>query len=127
MVWAHPMEKWIPAEQIPELQVLFVNEPPLMSQPFQTATAPAAYDQRPPKSWLVESILVTFLCCMPFGIAGIVNASRVETKFNAGDYEGARRSSEEAGKWTKIGFWLAIGFIVVYLLFLAIVIAFDQL
>jgi len=36
-------------------------------------------NQKPPKSWLVESILVTLFCCLPFGIAGIVNASRVES------------------------------------------------
>ena len=126
MVWAHPMEKWVPAEQLPELQELFVNEPPEMSRPVQTATATPPYHQGPPKSWLVESILVTFFCCMPFGIAGIVNAARVETKYAAGDYEGALRSSEEAAKWTKIGFWLALAGIIIYLLFLAFVIAIDQ-
>ena len=39
----------------------------------------------PPKNWLVESILVTVLCCLPFGIAGIVNASKVEVLFLSGD------------------------------------------
>ena len=28
-----------------------------------------------PKTWLVESILVTLFCCLPFGIVGIVNAA----------------------------------------------------
>jgi len=48
---------------------------------------------------------------MPFGIAGIIYASRVESKFYAGDRQGAEQASQEAGKWTKIGFWsgLAIG------------------
>ena len=32
----------------------------------------------PPKNWLVESILVTLFCCLPLGIAGIINASKVE-------------------------------------------------
>ena len=58
--------------------------------------------QKPPKSWLVESILVTIFCCLPFGIVGIVNASRVESRYYAGDIEGAMRASQEAGKWTKI-------------------------
>ncbi len=64
--------------------------------------------QKPPKNWLVESILVTMFCCMPFGIAGIVNASKVEARFYAGDLEGANRASKEAGKWTKIGFIIFI-------------------
>lgn len=62
-----------------------------------------------PKNWLAESILVTLFCCLPFGIAGIVNAAQVSSKFAAGDYDGALRASQEAGKWTKIGFWVGIG------------------
>lgn len=71
--------------------------------------------QRPPKTWLVESILVTILCCLPFGIAGIVNASKVESLFYAGDYDGALRASREAGKWTKIGFWIGIVYVFIIL------------
>ena len=66
--------------------------------------------EAPPKSWLVESILVTLFCCLPFGIAGIVNASKVESRFYAGDFEGAEIASNEAGKWTKIGFFVGISF-----------------
>jgi hypothetical protein len=76
---------------------------------------------RPPKTWLVESILVTILCCLPFGIAGIVNAAKVESRFYSGDIDGAHRASSEAGKWTKIGFWLGIAGIVLYFIFVVIV------
>jgi hypothetical protein len=72
--------------------------------------------QKPPKSWLVESILVTLFCCLPFGIAGIVNASKVESRFYAGDIDGSNRSSAEAAKWTKIGFWVGIAGIVIYII-----------
>jgi hypothetical protein len=68
-----------------------------------------------PKNWLVESILVTLFCCLPFGIVGIINAANVNTKFDSGDIEGAQRASAEAGKWTKIGFWVSIGFFVLYI------------
>lgn len=67
-----------------------------------------------PKNWLVESILVTIFCCLPFGIAGIVFASQVSSKYAAGDYEGALQASKEAARWTKIGFFIGIGFIVLY-------------
>lgn len=70
----------------------------------------------PPKTWLVESILVTFFCCIPFGIVGIVNASKVETLYNSGNIEGAERASKEAGKWTKIGFFSTLVFIGLYVL-----------
>jgi hypothetical protein len=70
----------------------------------------------PPKNWLVESILVTLFCCLPFGIVGIINAAAVNTKFAAGDYAGAQESSAAAGKWTKIGFFLGIGVGVLYMI-----------
>ncbi len=49
-----------------------------------------------PKNWLVESILVTIFCCLPFGIAGIVFASQVNSKYDAGDYAGAEKASRQA-------------------------------
>jgi hypothetical protein len=71
----------------------------------------------PPKNWLVESILVTLFCCLPFGIAGIIFASQVNSKWAAGDSNGAIQASKDAGKWTKIGFFVGIGVTVLYLLF----------
>ncbi len=70
----------------------------------------------PPKNWLVESILVTLFCCLPFGIAGIVFASQVNSKFIAGDYTGALQSSKDAAKWTKIGFWIGLAGLAIYIL-----------
>ncbi len=76
----------------------------------------------PPKNWLVESILVTILCCLPFGIAGIVFASQVNTKYAAGDYNGALQASKDAGKWTKIGFWVGVGWIILSVIWVVFVI-----
>lgn len=73
-----------------------------------------------PKNWLAESILVTLLCCLPFGIVGIVNAASVSSKFASGDYEGSLRASQEAAKWTKIGFWVGIGVVALYFLFFVV-------
>ena len=73
-----------------------------------------------PKNWLVESILVTLLCCLPFGIAGIVFAAQVNSKYDTGDYDGAVKASKEAAKWTKIGFFVGLAVIVCYLIFILI-------
>ncbi len=73
--------------------------------------------QTPPKNWLVESILVTLFCCLPFGIAGIVFASQVNSKFAAGDYAGALQASRDAAKWTKIGFWAGMAVIIISFVF----------
>lgn len=69
-----------------------------------------------PKTWMAESILVTVFCCLPFGIAGIVFASRVSSLYAAGNYEAALQASKNAGKWTKIGFVVGLVAIVLYLL-----------
>jgi hypothetical protein len=71
------------------------------------------------ENWLVEAILVTILCgCgMPFGVAGIVFAAQVNAKLAAGDQDGAEKARKEAAKWTKIGFFVGIGCIILYILF----------
>lgn len=121
MVRMDSSEKWMPAEQFPELEGSFGEEP------FTRPVTPERElpDEPMPRTWFVESILVTIFCCLPFGIAGIVNAARVETKYRCGDIAGARISSEEAGKWTKIGFWIAVGGFVIYLAFLAVAMSFN--
>jgi hypothetical protein len=74
--------------------------------PLQSTSTPQG---APPKNWLVESIIVTILCCLPAGIVGIIYATQVNTKWNNGDYEGARKASKDAGLWTKIGFFIFLG------------------
>lgn len=74
------------------------------------------FPSAPPKNWLVESILVTIFCCLPFGIVGIVNASQVNSRQAAGDTAGALNASKEAAKWVKLGFWVGIGVVVLYII-----------
>lgn len=76
--------------------------------------------QRPPKTYLVESILVTLFCCLPFGIAGIVNAAKVESRFYAGDVEGANMAAADAKKWIKIGLIVSVIGWILYLLFFVV-------
>jgi hypothetical protein len=81
--------------------------------PLQSSSTPLG---PPPKNWLVESILVTILCCLIPGIVAIVYATQVNTKWNNGDYEGARRASRDAGLWTKISFFIGLGLLVLGIL-----------
>ena len=74
-----------------------------------------------PKNWLVESILVTIFCCLPFGSVGIVNAANVNSRYDTKDFAGALAASKEAGKWTKIGFWIGVGVWSLYLIFYVLV------
>lgn len=70
----------------------------------------------PPKNWLIESILVTVLCCLPFGIAGIVNAANVNSRYTSGDLAGAESASKAAKQWTSIGFFIGIGVVALWLI-----------
>lgn len=109
-VWRHPMPDWKPAGELPELEELFSMTPPDFKSGAGSQGHSTFAGSKPimPKSWLVESILVTLFCCLPFGIVGVVYASRVDSKYGQGDYDGASQASREAGRWTQIGFFLGI-------------------
>lgn len=73
-----------------------------------------------PKTYLVESILVTLFCCLPFGIVGIINAANVSSNFSAGRYQEAETASANAKKYTQIGAIIGAAAVVLYLIFLLI-------
>lgn len=72
-----------------------------------------------PKNWLVESILVTILCCLPFGIVGIVNAAKVNSLYDQGKYDESIRISANAKRWTMFGLIAGI----IYLIFVIIMVS----
>jgi hypothetical protein len=113
LVWFQDLNDWKPAGEVPELSELFIHTPPPLKK---GSTNRDIYKTQPPKTWLLESILATLFCCLPFGIAGIVNAAKVESRFYAGDIEGAERASQEAGKWTMVSFWVGIIIGVIYVI-----------
>ena len=61
--------------------------------------------QSPPSNYLVFAILTTIFCCLVFGIVSIVYAAQVNTKWYAGDYQGAINASRNAKTWA----WVAFG------------------
>ena len=73
------------------------------------------YGGTPPPNHLVWAILSTLFCCLPLGVASIVFAAQVNSKFAAGDMAGAQDSSEKARKFalwaTIIGAVLAVLYI----------------
>ena len=108
MVWTVGFTDWKPAKQVPELSDLLACLPP---------EPPIANKNIMPKTWLLESILVTCLCCLPFGIMGIVNATKIEALYSNGQYEQALYHSRQAKKWTLWGFFSMLAFVIVYLIF----------
>ncbi len=56
----------------------------------------------PPSNYLILAILATILCCLPLGIVSIVYAAQVNTKWQAGDTEGAKQYSRNALIWALV-------------------------
>ena len=127
-VWTEGMEAWQPAGQLRALDFLFTgNEPPFFTQPSPKEMKP---DVPMPDTWLTKSILVTLLpfilCSSPLSLVGIiavVNAAKVESLYLAGNIKESLRASATARKWTKITFWISIGWVLI--LILVIILAFT--
>ncbi len=85
--------------------------PPVYAPPVQYATPPQYQQPFPPggmvgrvPSYMPQAVLVTLLCCLPFGIVAMVKASQVNSKLAIGDWQGAMQSSASAKTWCWAGF-----------------------
>lgn len=139
LVWTQGMNEWTRASEVAELNPLFAeNSGYYSSQTTPPPVQPVNYNnpqpqQQPmPKSWLIESILATilpFLLCSSIfsllGIIGIVNASKVESLYLRGDYEGSLEASGQAGKWTKIAMWIAVAWVILWIIAVVLIISFG--
>lgn len=103
---------------------------PYVAQPQYAPRQPSAYAQQPygqnpyrpkPDNYLVGAILSTVMCCLPFGIAAIIQANKVDSLWAMGDYAGAETAAKNARKWTWWGVGASCVGIFLYLMFLVIV------
>ena len=67
-----------------------------------------------PDNNMLWAILCTLFCCLPFGIAAIINASKVDGLYRAGDYSAADEAAENAKKYATYG---AVCGLVVFVLY----------
>jgi hypothetical protein len=74
-------------------------------------------------NYLVQAILTTIFCCIPFGIVAIVFAAQVNGKLAAGDYAGAVQASNQAKMWSWISFGLGLVTYLIVAIFYAFIIA----
>ncbi|MDE6556005.1 MAG: CD225/dispanin family protein [Duncaniella sp.] len=116
-VWQPGMPEWQRASTCPELTPLF-NVPPQFSRSAEVSTSVPPAPR--PKTWLVESILTTIFCCLPFGIVGIVKANEVEAAYNRGDLAEAQRQSRLAKLWVLWGVGIAVVCTLLYILFVVV-------
>ncbi len=99
------------------------GKPLLAANPYQGSAAPADVPYGRVPNYLVQSILVTLFCCLPFGIPAIVYAAQVDSKLAVRDYSGAVRASQSAKMWCWISFGVWAAGFAVYLIIVVIAIA----
>ena len=130
-LWRQGMGDWQPAASVspfsdefqqppplPEDQSYSTKPPPMSSSEsdsFHTGTGRQSAPQREPDipTNMTKAILSTIFCCLPLGVVAIVKASGVSSAMRRGDYEEARRLSDEASTWSgwSIGLGLVVGII----------------
>ena len=113
MLQREGQSNWAPLSSFPEFAPLLggaPGQPVAMSpgQPIPEGTVP---------NYLVHSILLTLCCCPPFGIAAIVQASKVDALLAGGNQAAAKEASAGAKKWC---IWALVIGAVVNILFIAI-------
>ncbi len=123
MVWREGMPDWRKAGEVQELavipaapqQVVPQPTPSASNSPYSTPRAPSGYNPGPAiPNYLWQSIVVTVLCCVPFGIPAIVYAAKVDGLKARGDIQGAMAASKNAKMWCLIAMILGlIGFVVI--------------
>jgi hypothetical protein len=98
--WREGQGEWQPLGQL-----FGPSSPPPLSSAGTRGFVKAHLPPPKPKNNLVPAILVTLFCCLPFGIASIVFASQVDSKYSGGDYAGAEASLAKSKLWM----WWAFG------------------
>ncbi|MDO4790798.1 MAG: CD225/dispanin family protein [Porphyromonas sp.] len=76
-----------------------------------------------PKTWVLESLLVTFFCCNILGIIALAKALRVESNFLAGRYNDALKYSKDAKQWVLTTLFIGLAIYVIFILFYFLVFA----
>ena len=68
----------------------------------------------PAPSGLATAIIVTILCCWPFGIPAIVYAAQTMGHNSAGRYAEAHETSKKAKTWSWVAFGIGLAVGVIY-------------
>lgn len=134
LVWREGMSDWQPSAKVPELASVAAlpsatspippslgNVPPSPYSPPQSQPAPVYPPNQvnygghiPTNLW--QSIVVTLLCCLPFGVVAIVYAAKVDGLRARGDIAGATSAAASSRMWTNISVLVWVGFVILSIL-----------
>jgi hypothetical protein len=120
LIWREGLTDWQPLSQVAEFSQAIrpagsPTPPPVQasmgSVPMpQPPAYPAGYTQPKIPNYLWQSIVVTVMCCLPFGVIAIVQAAKVDSLVAQGDIAGATAASRSAKNWVtaSVASWLVI-------------------
>ncbi|MFA7494339.1 MAG: CD225/dispanin family protein [Proteiniphilum sp.] len=69
-----------------------------------------------PSNWLWQSIVATILCCLPFGIVGIIFAVKVDSLYFKGQYAESEKMAQKAKMWTLVAFGVGLVYIIFWVI-----------
>ena len=128
LVWRDGMSDWLAAAKVAELNVAVSppTAPPLggvtqspysppQSQPVQAYPQTKIYQGPDIPSNLWQSIVVTLMCCLPFGIVAIVYAAKVDGLKARGDIAGAMSAAASSRTWCNVSVLVWVGFVILSL------------
>lgn len=119
-VWCNELPNWTTVGQLPELACLLQpTDEAIQSEQFgsrqqepeqssyngwipQSAMAAAVVSgEKPPKTFIGWNLFMLFCCCLIGGVIGLIFGSQVNSRWQRGDVEGAKKASEIA-EWCVI-------------------------
>lgn len=93
-VWYEGLVQWMAAAEAPVTSGLFgVAHSELTGQNQSQELQNIQQKFSKPKTYLVWNIIFTILCCCPLSLAGIITGAITQSRYGAGDHEGAKRMS----------------------------------
>lgn len=117
LIWKEGMTDWLPVDQVLEFSGNAIPSAPQFGTPM---SQPSAYNPTAPRpnipNYLWQSIVVTLLCCLPFGIVAIIYATKVDGLVASGDYAGAEAASKNARLWVNLSAGSVLIIIVIYVI-----------
>jgi hypothetical protein len=120
LIWKEGMSDWLPLNQVPGFSGGVVNTPSQFGMPMAQPSAYASSPRPHVTNYLWQSIVVTLLCCMPFGIVAIVFAAKVDGLVASGDIAGAEAASKTAKLWVNLAAGLGLAVAAIYIVLIII-------
>lgn len=127
-VWFNGLPDWVEAREVPSLESYLsssvkpsyanIDEGNVSARPPRPKMVDDSVPGgKAPRTWLFESIVVTILCFLPFGLVALVYAARVSPLWRHQKYAEAVESSKSALLWVKWSFAIMlVGWFILFLI-----------